>query len=90
MPLETPKDIARYFQVHSVSVRPEAARTLIEHLSKIKFNEQKQRYLDKFLSLLKDLQKVSFQANTLVLDSDTTESICNSTQLREFDPAISH
>jgi hypothetical protein len=39
MPLETPKDIARYFQTHSVSVRPEAAKVLLEHLAKIVYNE---------------------------------------------------
>lgn len=39
MPLETPKDIARYFQTHSVSVRPEAAKVLLEHLTKIVYNE---------------------------------------------------
>jgi hypothetical protein len=41
MPFDTPKDIARYFQTHSISVRPEAARYLIENLTKIVYNEQK-------------------------------------------------
>lgn len=71
-------------------MRPEATKVLLEHLTKIVYNEQKQRYLDKFVSLLKDWQKVAKQANTLVLELQTTEQICNSTQLREFDPAISH
>lgn len=71
-------------------MRPEATKVLLEHLTKIVYNEQKQRYLDKFVSLLKDWQKVAKQANTLILELQTTEQICNSTQLREFDPAISH
>ena len=55
MPLESPKDIARSFQVHSISVRPEAAKLLLDQLMRIVYNEQKQRYMDKFISLLKDL-----------------------------------
>lgn len=30
MPIESVKDIARFFAIHSIQVRPEAARTLLE------------------------------------------------------------
>lgn len=76
MPLDSTKDIARFFAVHSVQVRPEAARALLDQTMKITYTEQRQRYLEKFVQLLKDFQKT--RQTSSVLDLETTHTICTS------------
>ena len=78
MPIETPKDIARFFSIHSIQVRPDAAKTLLECTHKIVYSEQKQRYLDKFVTVFKEWQKASREnkASGSVLDLDAAQTIC--------------
>ena len=59
MPIESLRDIARYFQNHSIQVRPEAATLLLQQTQKITYTESRQRYLDKFINLLRDFQRTS-------------------------------
>jgi hypothetical protein len=53
----------------------------------ITFSEQKQRYLDKFLHLLKEYNKTR-QSATKVLDLECAALIVNSAQMAAFDPAV--
>lgn len=41
MPIDTPKDIARFFSIHSIQVRPEAAKALLTHIQTITYSEQR-------------------------------------------------
>jgi hypothetical protein len=69
-------------------VRPEAANAIISQLLKIEFNESRQRYMDKFVQVLKEWQRVNRSA--AILDKDTVEKIAQSTEMQSFDPSISH
>lgn len=41
MAIDTPKDIARFFSIHSIQVRPEAAKALLAHIQTITYSEQR-------------------------------------------------
>lgn len=52
--LNSTRDIARFFTDSGVTIRPEAASGILGDVYKIDFNEDKKRYLTKFLQLFKD------------------------------------
>lgn len=52
--LESKKDIARFFMVTGLRVAPNAADGLLAELRKYQHNDEKQRYMQKFVSLFKE------------------------------------
>jgi hypothetical protein len=44
--LESTRDIARYFTMAGISVRPEASQGILCEVVKIKYNEERKQYLD--------------------------------------------
>jgi hypothetical protein len=51
--LESTRDIARYFTMAGVQVRPEASKGLLAELFHMKFNNEKKHFLDTIISQFK-------------------------------------
>jgi hypothetical protein len=52
--LESTRDLARYFTMAGISVRPEAVKGLLGDLRQYKFHEEKLNFLSAVLKLFKE------------------------------------
>ena len=54
--LHSERDVAKYFSLSGVSIRPEACASLVQKLLKLEYYEHKRAYIDKFMKKLKERQ----------------------------------
>ena len=72
--LQSERDIAKYFSLSSVSVRPEAAAVIHQRVLKLPLAEQRRAYLDLVTKKVKDRQAAT-GAGEAVLDLDTAVAV---------------
>lgn len=57
--LGTEKEIAKFFAMSSVNIRPEACQTLFQKLNKMVYSDEKREFLNKFLKYFKEWQTLN-------------------------------
>ena len=97
--LNSKRDLARYFTLSGIVVRPEATETLLQNLIKIPYSDAKQRYVDRFVATFKEYVVLNTKSaaaakatgtntSSTILDEKIAEMIINSKGMTEFDPQV--
>jgi hypothetical protein len=62
--LSSERDIAKFFSMSSIQIRPDACHIILTKLLKFQYFDHKRAYLDQFLKIFKEKQ--SMNQNTLI------------------------
>jgi hypothetical protein len=81
--LSTEREIAKFFAMSSVNIRPDACAALNEKMQKMVFSDDKRQFLNKFLKYFKEWQNLNEKSSQMVkvstdyaiLDQDTALKI---------------
>lgn len=76
--LDTSREIAKFFSMSSVNVRPDACEAIHEKLAKMIYSDDKRQFLNKFLKYFKEWQSLNqkvqssgYSAEDAILDIAT-------------------
>ena len=81
--LGTEREIAKFFAMSSVNIRPDACVALNEKMSKMIYSDDKRQFLNKFLKYFKEWQSLNEKSSSMmrvsadnaILDEDTAKKI---------------
>jgi len=78
--LDSSRDLARYFNTIGISIRPDAVRGLLGETMKLKYHDEKLRYLDTVCTVFKEWHQTNNRLNTaqsssMILDAETAGKI---------------
>ena len=81
--LSTEREIAKFFAMSSVNIRPDACAALNEKMAKMIYSDDKRQFLNKFLKYFKEWQSLNEKSSSMmrvstdnaVLEKDTANKI---------------
>jgi hypothetical protein len=88
--LGTEREIAKYFALSSVNLRPEACQVVLQKIEKMTYTDEKREFLARFLKYFKEWQSLNqksssinkqisaIQMDNAILDLDTAHKIFSS------------
>eukprot|EP00347_Sterkiella_histriomuscorum_P020272 403338437 len=92
--LSSERDIAKFFSLSGVTVRPDACQAIIQVLHKLTYFDHKRAYLEKFLKHIKDRQIIGLNTEgqglnnsngAMLLDRETALTILQQMPISESD-----
>ena len=99
--LGTEREVAKFFALSSVNVRPEACTILFGKLDKMTYSDEKRQFLQRFLKYFQEWQTLNqksssinkqisaIQADNAILDADTAHKIFSSMNLNNSSNRLS-
>ena len=63
--LSTEKEIAKFFAMSSVNIRPEACQSIHSKVSKMVYSDEKREFLNKFLKYFKEWQTLTQKTSAI-------------------------
>ena len=73
--LNSKRDIARYFNLSGITVRPEATDILLSQLMKIQYSDARQRYVERFLATYKEYLVLNTKSAAAAKATGTLQTI---------------